>query len=33
MLRSELADKLALLANVTDRLPTPVPVSEEDWAA
>ncbi len=33
MLRPELAEKLALLAEVTDRLPQPVPVTEEDWVA
>ena len=33
MLRPELAEKLAALTEVTDRLPQPVPVAEEDWAA
>ncbi len=33
MLRPELAQKLATLAEVADRLPQPVPVHEEEWAA
>ncbi len=33
MLRPELAAKLALLAEVSDRLPAPLKASEEDWAA
>ena len=33
MLRPELAEKLALLAEVSDRLPQPLPVTREDWAA
>jgi len=33
MLRAELAKKLAVLAEVTDRLPEALPATEEDWAA
>jgi len=33
MLRPELAAKLALLAEVSDRLPAPLQATEEDWAA
>ncbi len=33
MLRPELAEKLASLVEVSDRLPQPVPVQNEDWAA
>ena len=33
MLRPELAQKLATLAEVSDRLPQPVPAQNEDWAA
>jgi 4-alpha-glucanotransferase len=33
MLQPDLALKLANLAEVTDRLPQPIPVDEEDWAA
>jgi 4-alpha-glucanotransferase len=33
MLRPELAAKLALLVEVSDRLPTPLPAAQEDWAA
>ncbi|MGA9474217.1 MAG: 4-alpha-glucanotransferase, partial [Terriglobales bacterium] len=33
LLRSELAKKLAVLVEVSDRLPLPVAVSKEDWAA
>jgi 4-alpha-glucanotransferase len=33
MLRPELAQKLATLAEVSDRLPHPIRVREEDWAA
>jgi 4-alpha-glucanotransferase len=33
MLRPELAAKLALLVEVSDRLPLPLPAKEEDWAA
>ncbi len=32
-LRPELAAKLALLAEVSDRLPAPIEATEEDWAA
>jgi len=33
MLRPELAEKLALIAEVADRLPQPLTAKEEDWAA
>ncbi len=33
MLKPELAQKLATLAEVSDRLPQPLPVSREDWVA
>ena len=33
MLTPELAQKLATLAEVADRLPQPLPVNQEDWAA
>jgi len=33
MLRPEFAEKLAVLAEVSDRLPEPMPATEEDWAA
>jgi 4-alpha-glucanotransferase len=33
MLTPELAQKLAILTEVADRLPQPLPVSQEDWAA
>jgi 4-alpha-glucanotransferase len=33
MLRPELAEKLALMAEVADRLPQPLTAKEEDWAA
>lgn len=33
MLRPEFAEKLALLAEISDRLPEPVPATHEDWAA
>jgi len=32
LLRSELAKKLAVLVEVSDRLPLPMAVSKEDWA-
>jgi len=33
LLRPELAAKLAVLAEVSDRLPKPLPATEQDWAA
>ena len=33
MLRPEFAEKLALMAEVSDRLPKPLPSAKEDWAA
>ena len=33
LLRPELAKKLAMLTEVSDRLPQPLPVHEEEWAA
>ena len=33
MLTADLAKKLAILAEVADRLPQPFPVNQEDWAA
>jgi 4-alpha-glucanotransferase len=33
MLRPEFAEKLAALAEVSDRLPQPLPATNEDWAA
>ena len=33
MLTPELAQKLAILTEVADRLPQPLPVNQEDWAA
>jgi len=33
LLRPELAKKLATLAEVSDRLPQPLPAAAEEWAA
>ena len=33
LLRRELAEKLAALAEVSDRLPHPLPATREDWVA